>query len=84
MKFNIIVVMFRIHLDIWKKVRSDFINLSKHFIITSLTILTFWLVNEIIDFLFQTIPFIIKIFAYIAEIAIILHFAKDNINDLLK
>lgn len=71
--------MTKIHLDIWKKVRADIINLCKHFIITSLTILTLWLENELIDFLFQSIPFAIKIFAYIAEITIIWHFAKDNL-----
>jgi hypothetical protein len=76
--------MPKIHLDIWKKVRPDLIDLSKHFIITSLTIITFWFVIKIIDFLFQTIPITIKIFSYIAEIAIILHYVKDSINNLLK
>ncbi len=76
--------MSKIHHDIYNKVRPYTINLGKHFILLFLTIVTIWLTDELIDFLFQNTPTSVKILVFISDIVIIIHFARENIQDLIK
>jgi len=68
-----------IHHDIWNKTYPYAINLVKHAILFSITILILKFMIELTGLLFPNIPFIVKILIYISELIIIIHFAKENI-----
>lgn len=70
--------MIKIHQDIWNKMRPSVVNLSKHAILFCLTISILWIMIQLTDILFPSIPLVVKVLAILSEIGIIIHFAKDN------
>ena len=71
--------MIKIHREIWKETRRPVIDLSRHIIIFCLNILGLWIMIQLTDILFPNIPLAVKALAYLSEIAIIVHFAKDSL-----
>jgi hypothetical protein len=70
--------MIKIHREIWKETRRPVIDISRHIIIFCLNIVGLWVMIHLTDFLFPDIPLAVKALAYLSEIGIIVHFAKDN------
>lgn len=70
--------MNKIHRDIWKETRRPIIDLSCHIILFCLNILGLWIMIQLTDILFPNIPLAVKALAYLSEICLVIHFAKDS------
>ena len=70
--------MIKIHREIWKKVRHPIIEMSRHIIVFCLNIIGLWIMIQLTDILFPDIPIAVKMLAYLSEIGMVVHFAKDN------
>ncbi len=57
------------------------INLVKHTVFFFLTILIVWFTIKFTELLFPNLPFVVKILLYISEVALIIHFAKESMDD---
>lgn len=70
--------MIKIYREIWKEIRRPVIYLSRHIIVFCLNIIGLWIMIQLTDILFPDIPIAVKALAYLSEIGIVVHFAKDN------
>lgn len=70
--------MIKIHHDIWKEIRRPVMNISRHIIIFCLNIIGLWIMIQLTNILFPDIPLAVKALAYLSEIGILVHFAKDS------
>lgn len=70
--------MIKIHHEIWKKVRHPIIDMSRHIIVFCLNIIGLWIMIQLTDILFPNLPLAVKALAYLSELGIVVHFARDN------
>lgn len=75
------IIKTSIHHDIWIKTCPFTINLVKHTVLFFLTILIIWFTIKFTELLFPNFPFAVKILLYISEVALIIHFAKESMDD---
>lgn len=66
---------------IWDKICPYMINLVKHAVLFFLTILIIWFTIKFTEVLFPNIPFAVKILLDISEVASIIQFAKESMED---
>ena len=70
--------MIKIHRKIWMEIRRPVIDISRHIIVFCLNIIGLWIMIQLTDILFPDIPLAVKALAYLSEIGILVHFAKDS------
>jgi hypothetical protein len=70
-----------IYHEILVKTCPYMINLVKHTVFFFLTILIIWFTIKFTELLFPSLPFVVKILLLISEVALIIHFARESMDD---
>ncbi len=73
----------RFHHEILYKTLPYAINLVKHAIYFFLTVVILWFMIRLTEFLFPNLPLAVKILVYTSEAIVIIHFAKENIFEII-
>jgi len=75
------IIKKSIHHDIWVKTGPYTINLVKHTVLFFLTLLIIWFTIKFTELLFPNLPFAVKMLLFISEVALIIHFARESMDD---
>jgi len=75
------IIKTPIYHDIWVKTCPYTINLGIHTILFFLTIFIIWIISKFTELLFPNLPFAVRILLYISEVALIIHFTMESMDD---
>lgn len=75
------IIKTSIHHDIWVKTCPYTINLIIHTVLFFLTIFIIWITIKFTELLFPNLPFAVKILMCISEVALIVHFTRESMDD---
>lgn len=75
------IIKTSIQYNIWIKTWPYTINLLRHTVLFFVTIFVIWFTIKFTELLFPNLPFAVRILLYISEVALIIHFTMESMDD---